>query len=182
MELGHFDKLFVKSKRRKATQGKMLKLFPPGTLQTTFWMEDLTQVETQLGPFFQNQGIFFYFRKRAGKASHLVVHQCLSLKSLTSIIRTGKPILVELIDLVNSFTIFYKFFLQISNDLTQWLTVLLKSHTVTLTVLLFWISFFLLTLVFVLQWLSLHWVILIMLSQFPLTFHQIYNRMPFFIT
>ena len=33
----------------------------------------------------------------------------------------------------------------------------------TVTVLLFWISFFLLLLVFVLQWLSLHWEILIML-------------------
>ena len=34
---------------------------------------------------------------------------------------------------------------------------------------------FLLTLVFVLQWLSIHWEILIMLlSQFPLTFHRIH--------
>ena len=40
----------------------------------------------------------------------------------------------------------------------------------------------LIALVFVLQWLSLHWEILIMLfSQFPLTFHQIYNGMPRFI-
>ena len=40
---------------------------------------------------------------------------------------------------------------------------------------------FLLTLVFVLQWLSLHWEILIMLlSQFPFTFHQIHNGMPRF--
>ena len=42
-----------------------------------------------------------------------------------------------------------------------------------LIVLLFWIYLFLLTLVFVLRWLSLHWEILIMLlSQFPLTFHS----------
>ena len=41
-------------------------------------------------------------------------------------------------------------------------------------VLLFWIYFFLLTLVFVLQWLSLHWEVLIMLvSQFPVTSQQI---------
>ena len=53
----------------------------------------------------------------------------------------------------------------ISNDLTQ------IVNFPTLTVLLFWIYFFLLTPVFVLQWLSLHWEILIMLlSQFPLTF------------
>ena len=43
----------------------------------------------------------------------------------------------------------------------------------TLTVLLFWIYFYILTLVFVLHWLSLHWEILVMLlPQFPLTFHQ----------
>ena len=46
----------------------------------------------------------------------------------------------------------------------------LGSLAVILIVLLFWIYFFFLMLVFVLQWLSLHWEILIMLSQFPLTF------------
>ena len=36
-------------------------------------------------------------------------------------------------------------------------------------------------LVFVLQWLSLHWEILIMLSsQFPSNFHHIHNGMPMF--
>ena len=41
------------------------------------------------------------------------------------------------------------------------------------------LDFFLLTLVFVLQWLSLDWEILIMfLSQFPLAFHQIHNGIP----
>ena len=64
-----------------------------------------------------------------------------------------------------------------------WLTFLLGSQTLILTVLLFLIYLFLLTLVFVLQWLSLHLEILIMLlSQFPLTFHQIRKRMPRFIT
>ena len=48
---------------------------------------------------------------------------------------------------------------------------LLHSVTVTLTVLLFWIDLFLLMQVFVLQWPSLHWEVLIMfLSQFPFTF------------
>ena len=43
-------------------------------------------------------------------------------------------------------------------------------------------NFFLLTQVFVLQWLSIHWEIhIIFLSQFPLTFHQIYIRMSHFI-
>ena len=66
--------------------------------------------------------------------------------------------------------------------LLRWLTFLLKSLTAALTVLLFWIYLYLLMLVFVLQWLSLHWEILIMLlSQFPLTSHQNQNGMPCFI-
>ena len=70
-----------------------------------------------------------------------------------------------------------------SNDLTQMVNFPpLGSQTAILTVLLFWISFFLLTLVFVLQRLSLHWEILIMLlSQFPLTFHHIRDGMPRFV-
>ena len=48
--------------------------------------------------------------------------------------------------------------------------------------LLFWIYFFILMLVFVLRWLSFHWEILSMLlSHFPLTFHQIHNSMSCFI-
>ena len=44
------------------------------------------------------------------------------------------------------------------------------------------LNFFLLTLVFVLQWPSLHGEVLIMLlSQFPLTSHHIHNRMSCFI-
>ena len=73
----------------------------------------------------------------------------------------------------------------ISNGFTQFVNFPTRlpdcdSHrTVTLTVLLFWIYLFLLMLVFVLQWLSLHWEILIMLlSQFPLILHQIHNGMP----
>ena len=48
---------------------------------------------------------------RFSRSTHLLMF--LSLETLTSIIRTGLPILVELIDLVNS----YNF--SISNDLTQ---------------------------------------------------------------
>ena len=69
----------------------------------------------------------------------------------------------------------------ISNDLTQMVNFLLGSQTVILIFLLFWIYLFLLMLVFVLQLLSLHWEILIILSQFPLTFHHIHNDMPHFI-
>ena len=79
----------------------------------------------------------------------------LSLETLMSIIRTGLPILVELIDLVNSVKIF------ISNDLTQIVNCPTRipdydSYSSAL------LDFFLLML-FVLQWLSLHWEILIML-------------------
>ena len=48
----------------------------------------------------------------------------------------------------------------ISNKL-RWLTFLLRSQTVILAVLLVWIYLFLLMLVFVLQWISFHWEILI---------------------
>ena len=70
----------------------------------------------------------------------------LSLEALTSIIRTGLPILVELIDLVNSVLIFVS-----QMTLLRCLTFLLGSQTVILIVQLFWIYFFLLSLVFILQ-------------------------------
>ena len=97
-----------------------------------------------------------------------------SLETLTPIIRT---ILVELIDLENSVIIFVS-----QMTLLTWLTFLLGFQIVILIVLLLWIYFFLLTLVFALHWLSLHWEIMIMLSQFPLTFQQNHNRIPRFIT
>ena len=64
---------------------------------------------------------------------------------LTSIIRTGLPVMVELIYLVNSVIIFLS-----QMTLLRSFTFLLVSQTVILIVLLFWISFFLLMLVFVL--------------------------------
>ena len=60
--------------------------------------------------------------------------------------------------------------------LLRWLTFLLGSLTVTQTVLLFWIYFFLVALVSVLQWLFLHWEALIMLLSvsidFPINWKQ----------
>ena len=93
-------------------------------------------------------------------------------------IRACLPILLELIDLVNSVVI-----VLFQTALLRWLNSLLESQAVILIVLLFWIYLFLLTLVFVLQWLSFHWEILIMLlsSQFLLTFQLIRNGMPSFI-
>ena len=70
----------------------------------------------------------------------------------------------------------------ISNELTRMVNFLIRIPGCDSHSLLFWIYFFLLMLVFVLQWLSLHWEILIMLlSQFPLTFQLIHNGMPHFI-
>ena len=48
------------------------------------------------------------------------------------------------------------------DEALRWLTFLLRSQTVILTVLLFFIYFFLPTLLFALQWFSLYWEILIM--------------------
>ena len=85
--------------------------------------------------------------------------------------------LVELVDLMNYVVIIFNS----QMTLLRWLTFLLGSMTVTLTVMHFWIYLFLLMLVFVLPWLSLHWEILIMLSsQFPLTFQQTQNEIPHF--
>ena len=94
----------------------------------------------------------------------------LPLETLTSIIRTSLSIQVELIDLVNSAIIFLS-----QMTLLRWLTFLHGSQTVILIVLLFWTYFFLLMLVFVLQWLSLHWEILTISSnsQWDALFHYI---------
>ena len=59
---------------------------------------------------------------RFSQSNHLL---CLSLETLTSIIRTGLPILVELIDLVNSVIIFLS-----QTSLLKWLTFLLRSQRV----------------------------------------------------
>ena len=63
VELGHLDNYFVRNTRKKAPTGKYFFLLD--TLKITFWMENLTQKWTQLGPFFfQNKGIFFDLKKR----------------------------------------------------------------------------------------------------------------------
>ena len=58
---------------------------------------------------------------RFSQSTHLVM--CLSLETVTSIIRTGSAVPVELIDLVNSVIIFLS---QIA--LLRWLTFLLITH------------------------------------------------------
>ena len=75
--------------------------------------------------------------------------------------------------------LYYNF--SISDKLTQMVDFPTRIPDCDSQSLALLIYFFHLMLVFVLPWLSLHWKILIMLSQFPLTFHQIHNGMPHFI-
>ena len=72
----------------------------------------------------------------------------------------------------------YNFF--ITNDLTQIINFPTWIPDCDLS-LIFWIELFLLMLVFVVQWLSLSWEILIMLFQFSFTVCQTQKGMPFFI-
>ena len=102
------------------------------------------------------------------RSTHLLM--CLSLETLTSIVRTGLPILVEMIDLVNS------------NDLTQMVNFLTRipdfdSHSPALLDL-FPSSDASICSTKALSPLgnSVHVVV-----QFPLTFHHIHNEMPRFI-
>ena len=109
--------------------------------------------------------------------THLLM--LLSLETLMSIIKAGLPILVELINLLNS----YNF--SISTDLMQIVIFLLGSQIVILIVLLFWIYLFLLMLVFVLQWLSFiwkswsccclsfHWLGIIFTTGCPISWHRL---------
>ena len=62
--------------------------------------------------------------------------------------------------------------------LMRWLTFLLGSQTVILSVLLFWIYLFLLALVFVLEWLSDHVIVSVSFDspsylQWDATFHHV---------
>ena len=67
---------------------------------------------------------------RFSRSTHLLMF--FSLETLTSIIRTGLSILVELMDLVNSVIMFLS-----QMTLLRWLTFLLESQTMILIVLLF---------------------------------------------
>ena len=88
----------------------------------------------------------------------------------------GLPIMVELVDLVNFVIIFLS-----QMTLLRWLTFQFRLQTVILIAVVFWIYFFLDTSICSTMT-SLHWEILIMLlSQFSLTFYHIHNGMPHFI-
>ena len=111
---------------------------------------------------------------RFSRLTHLLM--CLSLETLTSIIRTGLSILVELIFLVNSVIIFLS-----QATLLRWLIFftdprLWYSHSCSLHVFLSSDASICSTMAFP------NWEILIMLlSQFSLNFYHIHNGMPRFI-
>ena len=67
----------------------------------------------------------------------------------------------------------------ISNDLTQMVNFRTRIPDCDSHILLLWICFFILMPVFALQWFPS--ILVMLLSQFPQTFHQIDNRIPHFI-
>ena len=102
------------------------------------------------------------------QSTHLLMYW--SLETLTFIIRTVKPILVELCYNVS-----------ISNDPTQ-INSPTRIHNCYYHSPAHLDYFFPLNLIFTLQYLSLCWKIQIMLfSQFPLDVLQTQNKMPYFI-
>ena len=116
--------------------------------------------------------LFYLTLMRFSQSTHLLM--CLSLEAFMSITRTGLPILVELINLVNSVII--------SNELTQMVNSPTQipdcdSHSPTL------LDLFLSSDASICSTVAFPWEILMMLlSQFLLTFHQIHNGMPHCIT
>ena len=63
VELGHFNKHFVKNTRIKTPAGKQFWIFLLSTLKTIFWVENLTQRWIRTGPFFPKSGQVFRFSK-----------------------------------------------------------------------------------------------------------------------
>ena len=60
VELGHFDKHFVKSTQKKAPLGNIFKYFSP-TVKTSFRMKGLIQRWTQSGLFSKIRALFSIF-------------------------------------------------------------------------------------------------------------------------
>ena len=127
-------------------------------------------------PVLTHNYLFYLTSMWFSQSTQLLIY--FSLENLTSIIRTGQPVLVDLKGLINSAVTALS-----QMALLKQLTSQLESLTVTFTVLLFWIYLFLLTLVFVLQQLSLQWeILIILLSQFPLNFFETQKEIVLSIT
>ena len=74
VELGNVDNHFVKNTQRKGPLGK--KYFLLDIAKTTFWMKNLTQRLTQLGPFFPKLGHFFWSSKNTKGGLHISFPSC----------------------------------------------------------------------------------------------------------
>ena len=68
MELGYFDKIFVKKARKKDSAGKRFGAFSPRYSWNYILNGTFNPKMEKLGPF-QNHGSFFDFQKRAREAS-----------------------------------------------------------------------------------------------------------------
>ena len=64
VELGHFNKHFVKNTRKKVPPENILEFFLLDSFKTTFWMENWTQRWKQSGPFFPKSGHSCSFSKK----------------------------------------------------------------------------------------------------------------------
>ena len=123
--------------------------------------------------------LFHVTYMRFSWSTHLLF---LFLETLTSIIRTDLPILVELINLLNWVIIFLS-----QMTILRWLTLLLWSQTVILIVPVFWVYFFLLMLVLLFYngfpfigkfWSyccpSLHWLSIKFTLRCPISLHSLW--------
>ena len=68
MELGHFDKRFVKKNKKKGLAGKKFLVFPPRYFKKYILNGRFNTSMDTIRAFFQNQGIFFsIFKKGQGR-------------------------------------------------------------------------------------------------------------------
>ena len=116
--------------------------------------------------------LFHLTQMRFSRSTHLLMF--LFLETLMSIIRTGFPILVELINLVNSSII--------SNDLTQMVNFPTRIPNCDSHSLALWDLFLSsdTSIPSAMAFPPLE-ILIMLLSQLPLTFHQLHNRMLHFI-
>ena len=73
MKLRHFNKHFVKNRKKRGPTGKNFGDFSPRYFKTAIWMENVTQRWTQSGLLFfkKKSGHFCRFSKMAGEVSPL---------------------------------------------------------------------------------------------------------------
>ena len=60
----HLQLLIRKTQEKEGPQGNIFKFFLIDTLETTFWMKNVTQRWIQSGNFFPKSGHYFWFLQR----------------------------------------------------------------------------------------------------------------------